>query len=219
MSAAAQSSPSDIAGYVEATTATRVLGWAWSPGAPEHRVQVQVRLGDSVLVEGSADREREDLARNGIGDGRHAFELHLPASARDRLAELRVLVRAPGGEWLPLGVPAPADGTAERLDRLQRAVDALIGSQRLLHRNVQAALTAPREAAQAPDFAAITEHLSKQMATLELFVMRLDERMAGASSGHLPASEPRVSRGALAAFAVATLALAVSLWGLWRQLS
>jgi hypothetical protein len=218
MSAALQQS--EIAGYVEATTATTVLGWAWAPRAPDQRVRVQARLGEAVLAEAAADRAREDLARNGIGDGQHAFELKLPESARERLGELRVLVQSPAGEWVALGVPAPADGTAERLDRLQRAVDALVGSQRVLHRNLQAALTAPREAAEAPDFSAITEHLSKQMATLELFVMRLDERLVTTVPGFAAApTERRVSRGALAAFAVATLSLLVSAWGLWRQLS
>ena len=67
-----------VAGYVEAVTADRLLGWAWSPSNPEERVAVEVLLGEDVVARAIADRLRSDLASAGIGDGQHAFDIELP---------------------------------------------------------------------------------------------------------------------------------------------
>jgi hypothetical protein len=83
----------EVVGYVEATTPTQVLGWAWAPRSPDRRVTVQAMLGQTVVAEATADRDREDLRKNGIGDGRHAFELKLPDAARERASELLVVER------------------------------------------------------------------------------------------------------------------------------
>jgi hypothetical protein len=209
----------EVIGYVEAATGTQVLGWAWAPRAPAERLQVQMLLDGEVLAEAAADREREDLARNGIGDGRHAFDLAVPERARPRLADIRVVARDGAGRLVPLGAPPPPEAEAERLDRLQRGIDHLVASQRLLHRNVQAALL------QRPgsDDGAIGEiaksqaELGRQIATLEVFCMRLDERLAAVASpaAMAPARLPRMMQLAVG---FAGAALAISLWGLWRSL-
>jgi hypothetical protein len=233
----------EVVGYVEATTPTQVLGWAWSPRAPNQRVTVQAMLGQTVVAEATADRDREDLRKNGIGDGRHAFELKLPDTARERTSELLVVVRNAAGEPVRLGVPPPPLATSERLDRLQRAVDALINSHRVLHRNLQAVLAAPGRAPEAPQAPSVglaeltamqeqlrkqmatlelcasrldlQEQISKQMATLEIFVMRLDERLAAPPT---PPPPPPKQTFTIAAMVMAGLALLLSLWGLLREL-
>jgi hypothetical protein len=218
----------EVVGYVEATTPTQVLGWAWAPRSPDRRVTVQAMLGQTVVAEATADRDREDLRKNGIGDGRHAFELKLPDAARERASELLVVVRNGAGEPVRLGVPPPPLATGERLDRLQRAVDALINSHRVLHRNLQAVLAAPRPdtapdappppsapAAGIAELAAMQEQLSKQMATLEIFAMRLDERLAVAPA---PPPPPPKQTLTYVALAVAGAALALSLFGLLQAL-
>jgi hypothetical protein len=208
----------EIAGYVEAKTATQVLGWAWAPATPGRRVTVQALLGEAVIAEATADRPRDDLARNGIGDGRHAFELPLPEAAHARQAELRVVARTDAGAVVSLTPPPQADGVLARLEHLQRAVDALVASQRVLHRNVQAALVGPKASSTpgpdgSPDIAAVQAQLIQQIAIMERFAMRLDERFATQPEVAAPAS----ARACGLAFALAAVALAISVWGLWRE--
>ena len=202
-----------VAGYVEAATETSVLGWAWVPGhgAP---LRVELRLGEAVLSEAVADELRDDLARSGIGDGRHAFTLPVPDTHRARLAELRVVVRAPDGAAVPLGAPPAEDGLAETLAKLGRGMEMLVGSQRVLHRNLQAALLARTEPAKGPGDPARVE---EEIATLELFVVRLEQALAASRPAAAAArTEPRWMLGSVAA--VAGLALLLSAWSLFHVL-
>jgi hypothetical protein len=237
----------EVVGYVEATTPTQVLGWAWAPRSPNQRVTVQAMLGQTVVAETTADREREDLRKNGIGDGRHAFELKLPDAARERTSELLVVVRNGAGAPVRLGVPPPPLAIGERLDRLQRAVDGLINSHRVMHRNLQAVLAGPRapEVPASPpqlppppamaEIAAMQDMLRKQMAALETCATRLDmqeqlsKQMATleifvmrlderlAVPPAPPPPPPKQTMGKVA-LALAGLALLLSLLGLLREL-
>jgi hypothetical protein len=82
-------------------------GWAWRPGDPRSRVDVELWV-DGVLVErATADRHRADLEAAGIGDGAYGFRLSLaldPAKADPQTVEVRVA----GGALLP-------NGTHERI--------------------------------------------------------------------------------------------------------
>lgn len=202
-----------VAGFVDAITETVARGWAWIPGqsAP---VPVELRLGEEVVSEAIADGMRTDLAQLGIGEGRHAFSLPVPEALRPRLSELHVVARTPDGATNPLSTPPAEDDPAERLAKLSRGMDILIGSQRVLHRNVQAALLAgPQAAPSAPvDFATTQAALQDGIATLELFVTRLELGMAGLAA-HQP--RPAQSRWALGVVAaVAATAVVLSAWAL-----
>ena len=189
-----------MTGYVEAVTATAVLGWAWVPGQP-NPLHMELRLGAELVAETVADELREDLARNGIGEGRHAFTLAVPDAYRPRLAELRVFARTEDGKAVPLGTPPVDGGLEQRLQALQRGMEMLVGSQRVLHRNLQAALLARSEApatAPAAEAAEAQRSLQEGFATLEQFVVRLEAA--------------RWTVGAVAALAAAALAL--SSWAL-----
>jgi hypothetical protein len=211
-----------VVGYVEAATGTQILGWAWAPAAPAARLLVQALLDGHVVAEAPADRPRDDLARNGIGDGNHAFDLTLPDSAQARLADVRIVAHDANGRVVPLGVPPPAEAAAERLDRLQRGIDTLIASQRVLHRNLQAALLAPKpeeDAAGTTDLATQQAEVARQLGTLEVFAMRLDERLAAlATAPASPTATPPPSRATLAALVLGGAALLLSVWGLLRSL-
>lgn len=207
----------EVIGYVEAATGTQVLGWAWAPRQPDARLRVRMLLDGEVLAEAEADRAREDLARNGIGDGQHAFELAVPEAARPRLADIRVVACDSAGRLVPLGAPPPPEAEAERLDRLQRGLDHVIASQRLLHRNVQAALLQRQDGEAVGEIAGAQAEIARQIATLEIFCMRLDERLAALSAPPPPAPGGN-SRLMRATLAVASLALAASAVGLWRSL-
>ena len=83
------------------------------------------------------------------------------------------------GAAVPLGGVPAEDGVAERLVQLGRGMEMLIGSQRVLHRNVQAALLAAPQGSTQPgtsltEVAAAQTALADSVATLELFVARLE---------------------------------------------
>ena len=208
-----------VAGYVEAITATAAMGWAWTPGQAEP-LTVELRLGAEVVAQAVANGLRPDLARSGIGEGRHAFTLKLPEAVRGRLAELRVFARTADGAAVPLGSVPAEDGIAERLVQLSRGMEMLIGSQRVLHRNVQAALLAGPQAGAQPgataasvaEVAATQASLVESVATLELFVARLEQGMAAMAAQRTRAAQPRWALGGLAA--LSTAALVLSAWAL-----
>lgn len=207
-----------VAGYVEAITATAARGWAWTPGQAEP-LTVELRLGAEVVAEAVADGLRPDLAQSGVGEGRHAFTLKMPEAVRGRLAELRVFARAKDGAAVPLGSVPAEDGIAERLVQLSRGMEMLIGSQRVLHRNVQAALleakqpgVQPGAAASLAEVAATQASLAESVATLELFVTRLEQGMAAMAAQRTRAAGPRWALGGLAALSLAALVL--SAWAL-----
>ena len=56
----------------------RVVGWAQAVAEPDARVQLEILIGGKVVAHVTADRYREELRRNGFGDGQHGFEAALP---------------------------------------------------------------------------------------------------------------------------------------------
>ena len=217
MTAALAEAPcSAVAGYVEAVTVNAAMGWTWIPGQAEP-LAVELRLGAQVVAEAVADGLRADLVSSGIGDGRHAFTLRVPETLRPRLAELRVFARTPDGAAVPLGSVPAEDGVAERLLQLSRGMEMLIGSQRVLHRNVQAVLLAGGQAgapAEGAPVAAAQAALADGIATLELFVIRLEQGMAGLAAQQSPSKQPRWMLTGVAA--AAATALVLSIWALVR---
>jgi hypothetical protein len=216
----------EIVGYVEAATAERILGWAWAPATPEVRTNIELRLADEVVVYSVADIPRADLASNGIGDGRHAYDLTIPPELRSRAAELRVFARAGEGEAFPIGAPPVADALADQVTKLVRGVDMLLGSQRLIHRNLQTALAGNRDPDSEGVAAVLMRMTELQAATetklseVETFVVRLDEHLSklAAANEMSPDMPKRMPRAAVWALGVSGIALAVSVAGLVRSL-
>jgi len=186
-SRAAVTDAPQVAGFVEAITADQVLGWAWDSGSPETRLAIELRLDGAVVAEGRADRPRSDLARHGIGDGAHAFAIDLSEAARAHAASVIVVARGVDGAEtvLPCSQPAAPAAPVETV-RLMRMVEALGSSQRLVQRNLQELVLSERSRGERADqtaeaverLAGIQTRLAEQQATLEVFVVRLDERLA-----------------------------------------
>jgi hypothetical protein len=103
----------DPVGALEVVTTARIAGWAADRRAFGRRIEVEVRIGEEVIARVTADRQRGDLARAGLGDGSHGFEWRpsepLPV---ERLAQVEAfaLLRADGGQTIPLPKRRP-DGT------------------------------------------------------------------------------------------------------------
>lgn len=69
-----------------------LVGWAMDRGRPMDSVAVEVHLRGERLAVATADLQRNDLARAGIGTGRHGFTTRLARLARADLEELDVRV-------------------------------------------------------------------------------------------------------------------------------
>lgn len=216
MSAAAGKPGGALAGYVEAITESAALGWVWRPGASD-RLTVELLLGERTVDRAVADGLREDLARGGIGDGRHAFTLPIPDDLRTRTGELRVAVVDEDGTTTLLDAPPAPAANADAVGGLQRGLDMLIGSQRVMHRNLQAALLQQSSVGNAlAEIAAAQAELKESLATFELFAVRLEQALAGRDA---PAARTAAPRGLTAVAALAGLALIGSGWALWRTVS
>src|SRR5690349_7340512 len=129
-----------VTGYVEAATADRLVGWAWAPASPAERVRIELHLGEKVVAHTVADLPRSDLLANGIGDGRHAYEVAVPPEVRARAAELRVFAQSGENPAIPIGAPPAAEELSAQIAKLMQGMDTLVNSQRVMHRNLQAAL-------------------------------------------------------------------------------
>jgi hypothetical protein len=85
-----------VDGFVDRVLAGEVIGWAFDPKKPHRRVHIVARCDGKIVAEALADLPRKDLAQSGKGDGRHGFNLRLPASLFDG-APRKVRVEVGGG--------------------------------------------------------------------------------------------------------------------------
>ncbi|OWW04658.1 hypothetical protein ATY81_01345 [Rhizobium sp. R72] len=135
--ASEQDDAKPMTGRVDAIDMGRVFGWAFDPMAPSQRLTIRVLLDGKVIAETVADRNRPDLRRNGIGDGKHAFEIALPDPVQARANDLVVVARSERGSEQALRVPQPDEQAAEALiaaplARVLDKLDLLMASQRQL---------------------------------------------------------------------------------------
>ena len=174
---AAPGRSSDVRGVIDNATPDRLYGWAWDFGHPEHRVRVTLRLAGETLAEARADGARPDLAKAGIGDGCHAFELPLRPEWRDRLAEAAVVAFGADGHEYPIAVRLPRQPTPPG-NPMQRTMEGVMAEQRELRRELVALReqAGQREGQQAE--APAVEALAARVQQMELWLTRLDARLA-----------------------------------------
>lgn len=79
----ATGSVGQIHGVLDPVDGEFAIGWAFDSVHPERRLMVEVMEGDRVVARGIADRLREDLRRQAIGDGRCSFQLQVSAELLD----------------------------------------------------------------------------------------------------------------------------------------
>lgn len=72
-----------IEGFVDRVLAGEVQGWAFDPNKPGRRVHIIARHEGEIIAETLADLPRKDLSRGGKGDGKHGFNLRIPAAFLD----------------------------------------------------------------------------------------------------------------------------------------
>jgi hypothetical protein len=192
---AEQNNTKPVNGRVDAIDQGRVFGWAFDPAEPHRRVAIRVILDGKTIAEAAADRDRPDLRRNGIGDGKHAFEIMLPEPAVSRSADLVVVaVNGPDNEQA-LRVPRPDEQAAEalisapltkvldRLDVLMAAQRQLQVSQRSFIRTQQIDDSGEAETVGLVDIstavASLRTEITQRLSDLDVHLMRLDGVVAG----------------------------------------
>ncbi|NMJ43411.1 hypothetical protein GWK16_19335 [Roseomonas sp. JC162] len=211
----------ELRGLVDNATPDRLYGWVWNASAPDERVVVEIRLGSEVVFRTVADFARPDLAKAGIGDGCHAFEIPLQPEWIRRRADLAVLARAADGTEMPVPVRIPRPAAEEQPlsdGGLQRAVEAVAAGQRRLHediRSIAARVPEGGDRGQLDSLLRTQGQLAEKVETLTLWMTRLDERLAALPTP-APAVRPRRRQGGwtivlvlvLVAAGVAALAVA-----------
>ncbi|MBS3651563.1 hypothetical protein KEU06_23375 [Pseudaminobacter sp. 19-2017] len=192
---AEQNNTKPVNGRVDAIDQGRVFGWAFDPAEPQRRVAIRVILDGKTVAEAAADRDRPDLRRNGIGDGKHAFEIALPEPAASRASDLVVVaVNGPDDEQA-LRVPRPDEQAAEaliaapltkvldKLDVLMAAQRQLQVSQRSFIRSQQIDGTGEAETVElidiSTDVASLRTEITQRLRDLDVHLMRLDGVVAG----------------------------------------
>ncbi|MBV2143524.1 hypothetical protein KUG47_08435 [Falsochrobactrum sp. TDYN1] len=185
-----------VKGRVDAIEDGRLFGWAFDPSFPTERLTIRVLLDDKPIAEAPADKDRPDLKRNGIGDGKHAFEVMLPQFAAARAGELVVVAANEAGGEQKLRVPKPDEQAAEaliaapmahildKLDMLMAAQRQLQVNQRSLQRSAptldSSGNTAPAELLDiANSVDGLRTDLHQRMTELDVHIMRMDGVVAG----------------------------------------
>ncbi|CAG5003247.1 hypothetical protein DYBT9275_03111 [Dyadobacter sp. CECT 9275] len=96
--------PSQYNGSFDWASCTDIKGWAWDKNNPNVALPLELVEGNTVHATTLADIYREDLQRNGAGDGRHAFSMQLPAALKDGLPH-QLTIRVQGSTYLVPGGP------------------------------------------------------------------------------------------------------------------
>ncbi|CCM78755.1 hypothetical protein [Rhizobium mesoamericanum] len=192
--ASEQDNAKPMNGRVDAIDMGRIFGWAFDPMAPDQRVTIRVLLDGKVIAEAVADRNRPDLKRNGIGDGKHAFEIALPDPVQSRANDIVVMARNGSGSEQALRVPQPDEQAAEaliaapltkvldKLDVLMAAQRQLQVSQRSLQRtpDIDADKIANLNLREVSDTVeSLRVDISQRLNDLDVHLMRLDGVVAG----------------------------------------
>ncbi len=194
--ASKQDNAKPMNGRVDAIDMGRIFGWAFDPMAPDQRLTIRVLLDAKVIAEAVADRNRPDLRRNGIGDGKHAFEIALPEPVHSRASDLVVVARNGSGSEQALRVPQPDEQAAEALiaaplTKVLDKLDVLMAAQRQLQvsqRSVQRTSQIDTDKSET-EIIGLTDisdgvdslrvDISQRLNDLDVHLMRLDGVVAG----------------------------------------
>ncbi|MGF7206205.1 hypothetical protein GGE65_000766 [Skermanella aerolata] len=114
-----------VYGYVDGINGKVVSGWLVDQADPATHCDVVAYCDGHAVAEAKADRYREDLRVNGIGDGRHAFEISLP----DRVigqGPVQIVEKKTGFVLTPISDRMIGQGPVQIVEK--QADDTLTGS-------------------------------------------------------------------------------------------
>ena len=221
-------------GYIDVVEQRRIAGWAWCRRQPEMQVDVEIRLDDQIVGRARADRLRSDLARGGVGDGRHAFEVVLDEPlAAEQKARIAGFAVCPDGTRVPLvnrtvktSVKTRAEGAAQasEVSQVQPVLDAVAGLQKAMEDRSSALATEVRSTGgshaaatgavqeKLEDVRVALEALGRQLSAVEVFQARLDAAVATiVSRSDAVGAGRKADRGLIMAVAALSLVSCASL--------
>lgn len=174
---------SEVRGLIDNATPDRLYGWAWDALHPGTRLQVELRLAGEVVARTIADFPRPDLAKNGIGDGKHAFEFALIPDWVDRHRELTVAAFGVDGSEFPIAVRIRRLDDAQVATQLQKLVETAMAEQQSLRDDFAALREQAQALPQASAVAAVAASqadLAEKVRALEIWLARLDGKLSEA---------------------------------------
>jgi hypothetical protein len=192
--ASEQDNAKPMNGRVDAIDMGIIFGWAFDPMTPDQRLTIRALLDGKVIAEAVADRNRPDLRRNGIGDGKHAFEITLPDPVQSRANDIVVVARNGSGIEQALRVPRPNEQAAEALIAAPLAkvldkLDVLMAAQRQLQVSQRSLQRTSEVDADTPETTSVTDvsnaveslrvDIGQRLNDLDVHLMRLDGVVAG----------------------------------------
>jgi hypothetical protein len=95
-------------GYHDIANCNSIAGWAWDANRPDYPVSVNIYDGDMLLQTIPADRLRDDLARMGMGAGKHGFRYSPSEQVMKRIRDGRphsIRVTIAGSEFALRNTP------------------------------------------------------------------------------------------------------------------
>lgn len=203
----------EVTGYVEGWLNEEVVGWAWKQGSTD-RLRIDLRCGRDTVSSTIADVVRDDLRLNGVGDGCHAFRLIVPNELRGAGVKLAaVAVDIDGSETILSQPPVDEQYQMDGAD-VRRNLQLLVGSQRVIHRNLQAALLkqGPSLAEGMAQISSTQAKLGETLATLELFTIRVEDLLRSQLQVSRPSQSPTLLMSCAALSSLACLLACLALW-------
>lgn len=214
-------SKAHLQGRVDAIEGRRLFGWVWDRSRPTERLQVRVIIGERTVASATADMPRVDLRRNGIGDGRYAFEIELPETTEQDASSLSVVASSSStNEDIVLRSPSQDERTTEAainaplgrvFDRLELLIEAQRRSQVLQRETVETlrgtsdqinAMVGEGDgiAAALDVIRSSQSNLSQKISDIEVFHMRFDRILSefGQKIDEMGSSVDRPMRRAVA---------------------
>ncbi|MDE1905651.1 MAG: tetratricopeptide repeat protein [Rhodospirillales bacterium] len=115
-----------VVGYLDQLSETLLVrGWAWSPAAPEQRLQIEFLINGELAGTALADIYRKDVEVAGHGDGQSGFAWAVPMASLPAAAEIVLSARAAGsGAPLANQLSFPAVELAVQLEAFAAGMDA-----------------------------------------------------------------------------------------------
>jgi hypothetical protein len=165
----------DIQGLVDGGSAAFLRGWARNATDPGDKLIVELRLANAVVATTRADKERADLVKHAVGDGRYAFDFQIEPEWSRRYAELTVVARAADGteQPLPMRIRRPDIDPTGNLSKVLEATS-------MMHRQIleEVRVVGARAEAVSTSREEMIRNLATQVDTLAIWLARLDERLS-----------------------------------------
>ncbi len=83
--------------HIDRFSGGQLVGWAFDTEAPNAAIDIDVYEGQELVGRGAAETYREDLAKAGMGNGRHGFNIFISKALDDGQPHRLVLVESATG--------------------------------------------------------------------------------------------------------------------------